>query len=409
MGNSFLSGLLAAVKSKMVPIVTKIKFFMTPQFWRTKVLSKFRDFLNKVFDVKPKDQNDYYGVMGYLVSKRLAYAIVLAIGILVTVYLVNLSSTIFPYESGAKTYKYNSAMLRFTTSDEVKIKAKSGYVAYVGAVNKGVVSGQGKLYDRDGNLVYQGEFDNNKYNGAGTSFYKNGNTTYKGNFVDNLYDGDGVSFRETGTMEYQGQFQKGLKNGQGILFGENGKEVYNGQFANDEIVYSKLVGMSAPEIKKAYTGKWTAFEDNFDYCVYLSDIDALYEGNNVESSVEDEVVAETVYVLKDRFQFGDKTCTSIKDLQETIGEPIYYGASEAILPEAVIINELSSKRTIFKGPINIDYEQLYDEYCKVSNYDSEYTLYLYSFEYDGMLYTFFCKDRDSNFEFYSIIKAEGGE
>lgn len=409
MGNSFLNGLLAAVKAKIVPIVTKLRMFMTVQFWRTKVMSKFRDFFGKIFDIKPKDKDDYYGIFSYLVSKRLAYAIVLAIGVISAVYLVNTSSFTFFKVDGVKTYKYNSVMLRFASDSEVRIKAKSGYVAYDGAIEKGVIKGTGKLFDKDGNLVYQGLFDNNKYNGTGTAYYKNGNTTYAGEFVDNLYEGKGKLYREGGTIEYSGEFSNGHKNGEGVLCNESGQPIYTGLFANDDLVYSQLVGKTASEIGEAYTGAWTVYESEDEYCMHMKEIDAIYQGNNTEDSVKDEIVANAIYVMKDEFTYGNDVCKNIKDVKKLFGKALYHGNSPATLPEAIVIHTMGSSGKTFKGPIELNYTQQYDEYCKVEGYDQEYVLYLYTFERDGLLYTFFCKDKDSEFECYSIMATEGGE
>lgn len=412
MGNGFIATLIATAKNKITPIITKLRFFLTPQFWRTKVLTKFREIFSKIFDVRPKDKDDYYSIGRYLVSKRLAYALVLTIGVLSAVYLIAIRGVLLPKTAGIKEYKYTSVLLRFTTSDKVIIKGKGGYKAYEGAVKKGFVSGPGRLYDKEGNLVYQGNFESNRYNGVGNSYYPSGGITYSGMFTDNLYEGQGKLYRENGVLSYTGDFSQGMKNGEGTLCDESGKAVYTGTFSQDELVYSALIGKSASEIKDMYVGSWTAYESQYgDYCVHLPDIEAIYEGITPEESVEDEISVGMVYVLKDKFRFGGVDCKSISDIEDLLGEPVYQGNSRAIMPEAVAIKTLSRTKSILNGPIKMDYTQEYEEYCSVNSYD-DYILYLYSFEKDGTRYTFYCADKGADFAFYSVSaagEAEEGE
>lgn len=402
MGNSFLRTLLSSIKAKITPIVTRLRLFLTPQFWRTKVISKFRQVFSKIFDVRPKDKDDYYGVGRYLVSKRLAYAIVMAIGALSLIYLVAVRGVLVPNGDGIKTYKYNSILLRFVKSEKIIITGKGGYKAYEGAVNRGKVSGQGKLYNRDGQLVYQGNFETNKYNGQGRTYYGSGNMCYNGSFVDNEYEGEGKLYRDTGSMEYQGEFSQNMKNGQGTLYDESSKAVYQGEFSRDRLVYSSLLGLTAREVREKYTGDWVAYQYDDEDCVYMQDISALYVGGTPDDSVTDEIMVWSVYVLSNQFEYGEKECRNAEDLRAVFGEPIYHGNSNAILPEAVAIDIISNYKTILNGNIQIDGVQEYREFINVDNYEQDYKVYLYTYERDGLQYTFVCRDTKGEFAFYSI-------
>ncbi len=45
---------------------------------------------------------------------------------------------------------------------------------------------------------------------------------------------------------------------------------------------------------------------------------------------------------------------------------------------------------------------IFDDVAEVSRLEKAYQAYIYVFDKDGILYTFFCKDRDSGFDFYRI-------
>lgn len=405
MGNSFIRALLSSIKAKITPIVTRVRLFTTPQFWRTKVISKFRQTFSKIFNVRPKDKDDYYGIGRYLVSKRLAYAIVMVIGVLSLVYLVAVRGAFVPTKEGIKTYRYSSVLLRFVKSDKVIITGKGGYKAYEGAVQKGVVTGQGKLFNREGQLVYQGNFATNKYNGQGRTYYPTGNICYNGAFVENEYEGQGKLYRDTGSLEYQGEFSHNMKNGEGTLYNEAGQAVYTGEFARDRLVYSSLLGLSASKVRSKYSGDWVAYQYEDENCVYMQDINAVYLGRSTEDSVSDEIVVESIYVLSDSFGYGDVECHNIEDLKALFGEPMYHGNSNAILPEAIAIDIISDYKTILNGNIQIDEVQEFIEYITVEDFKQDYKVYLYTYERDGLQFTFVCRDSTGEFAFYSITPA----
>ena len=80
MGQNLFSVLFSTIKSRFAPIVTKIRLWTSWTFIRTKITSAVRDFFLKVLNIKPKDKDDYYTIFGWMISKRLAYAIIIIIG-----------------------------------------------------------------------------------------------------------------------------------------------------------------------------------------------------------------------------------------------------------------------------------------------------------------------------------------
>ena len=213
MGDNLFRVLLASAKAKITPFVTKVKMWTSWNFIRTRGISKIRDFFTALLDVRPRHKRDYYSVFGWLVSKRLAMAVLVVIGVLSIYYLYSIHSTLTSARAeGIKTYDYDSVMLRFA-DEKVRIRGKSGYLAYEGDVKGGAVTGYGTLYNPAGTVVYQGNFDMNMYQGNGTRYYDSGILMYSGNFQENLFDGNGKLYRENGSLAYEGEFALGRVRG----------------------------------------------------------------------------------------------------------------------------------------------------------------------------------------------------
>lgn len=402
--------LLASIKAKITPLVTKFRQITSENFIRTRVIAKIREFFVLLFDVRPKNKKDYYEVFGWLISKKLAYAIVVVIGVLSMIYLVSIRSMYLPQkqEDGIKTYDYDDVMLRFAKG-KVRIRGKSGYLAYEGDVEKGSVTGSGNLYGVDGTLLYQGEFAQNEYEGSGTQYYPDGTMHYKGAFSGNLYEGTGKLYRENGTLSYDGEFARGMKEGTGKLYAAGDKPVYEGSFSKDQLVYSALLGKSTAEVAQAYTGSRVIYRNDSDFTVLMPDIQALYIGVTDEANLEEQVMVDSVYVLKDSILVGDQECTTIKDLKAAFGEIVYEGNSIVTLPEAVAINYLNTKKQTMNGSVELETTDEYTDVITVNRIQDDYPVYLYSFRKDGLLYTFVCKDKNDTFSFYSIMSEEGAE
>ena len=410
MGNNLIQVLLASIKAKITPLVTKFRQITSENFIRTRVIAKIREFFVLLFDVRPKNKKDYYEVFGWLISKKLAYAIVVVIGVLSMIYLVSIRSMYLPQKQtdGIKTYDYDDVMLRFAKG-KVRIRGKSGYLAYEGDVEKGSVTGSGNLYGVDGTLLYQGEFAQNEYEGSGTQYYPDGTMHYKGAFSGNLYEGTGKLYRENGTLSYDGEFARGMKEGIGKLYAAGDKPVYEGSFSKDQLVYSALLGKSTAEVAQAYTGSRVIYRNDSDFTVLMPDIQALYIGVTDEANLEEQVMVDSIYVLKDSILIGDQECTTIKDLKAAFGEIVYEGNSIVTLPEAVAINYLNTKKQTMNGSVELETTDEYTDVITVNRIQDDYPVYLYSFRKDGLLYTFVCKDKNDTFSFYSIMSEEGAE
>ncbi len=410
MGNNLIQVLLASIKAKITPLVTRFRQLTSESFIRTRVVAKIREFFVMIFDVRPKHKKDYYEVFGWLISKKLAYAIVIVIGVLSLIYLVSIRSMYLPQsqEDGVKTYNYDDIMLRFAKGS-VRILGKSGYLAYEGDVEKGAVTGYGNLYGVDGTLLYQGNFEHNKYEGSGVQYYEDGTMHYKGEFSENLYEGTGKLYRESGILAYDGEFSQGMKEGIGKLYASGDKAVYEGSFSRDELVYSSLLGKTTAEVAEAYSGSRVIYQSDSDFAVLMSDIDALYMATTDEESLDDSVMVESIYVLSDSIKLGNKECTSISDLRSAFGEEVYEGNSIVTLPEAVAINELNKQKETLNGSVEMETTDEYTDVISVSSIQDDYPVYLYSFAKDGLLYTFVCGDKNDTFSFYSIMSEEAGE
>lgn len=410
MGNNLIQVLLASIKAKITPLVTKFRQLTSASFLRARLIAKIREFFIKLFDVRPKHKKDYYEVFGWLVSKKLAYAILIVIGVLSMIYLVSIRSMYLPQKQtdGIKTYDYDDMMLRFAKGT-VRIRGKSGYIAYQGDVEKGGVNGYGNLYGVDGTLLYQGNFVNNEYEGSGTQYYPDGTMHYKGNFSGNLYEGTGKLYRENGTLEYDGEFARGMKEGTGKLYAAGDKPVYEGSFSQDQLVYSAMLGKSTAEVAQSYKGERIIYQDDIQFSVLMPDINALYVGVTDEENLEDTVMVDSIYVLKNTITFGKNECSTISDLRNVFGTEVYDGNSIVTLPEAVAINYLNKQKQTLTGSVEMDVTEEFTNVFTVEGIQDDYPVYLYSFRKDGLLYTFVCGDRNGTFAFYSIMSEEGGE
>lgn len=408
MGTSLFQILVNAIKSKIVPIISKLKMWTSWNFIRTRIIAVIRGFFSSLLDFKPRDKKDYFEVFGWLISKRLAFAAVVMIGVLSSYYLVRIRmSTISIGGDGIRTYGYNSIMLRFTEG-KVKIKGKSGYLAYEGDVADGSVTGNGTLYNRDGGVVYQGSFVKNCYHGAGTSYYPDGTMEYSGQFENNLYQGSGTQYRENGSLLYEGSFDRGKREGTGSLYDNGNNLIYSGSFSRDQIVYSELLGKTSAEVAKCYNGSRELYENDTEFAVILKDIDAIYLGASDPESLDDEIRVDQVIVLKDSFPAGSGSTSSIKELRKYFGEERYQGNSGITMGEAVAVNYLDSQAGGNGWTVQMNVSSDYSDYGFVESFDTGFSVYMYSFYKDGLIYTFFSQDRNDRFSFYSVEKEEGG-
>lgn len=402
--NNLLSVLNSTLKARITPIWTKLRYWTSPSFIRARVLTKIRSALSNIFHIKPRHKNDYYPFFRYLISKRLAHAIVIVVGILCLCYFVWINPVVNIKEgltSGEKIYSYNSLPLRFAKG-QVKIKAKAGYVAYDGNVEKGSVTGYGQLFNKDGGLVYKGNFEKNEYSGQGVLYYPIGQVEYEGQFQNNLFNGEGRLYRENGTKHYEGAFSNGVFEGEGTLYNVSDTAVFQGSFHNGEIVYSQLLGKSVSDIAGMYTGASQIYQKDTDWAVIMDDIDAFYVAGAVENSIEDDTKTSAIYVGKEEFVYGDSRITTIEELKNVMGTPLFEGNSYVTFPEAVGINWLTRQGKDLPFEITMETTAPYEEVRIVDSYQTDALIYLYVFQVEDITYTFFATDRNAGFFMYEL-------
>lgn len=402
--NNLLSVLLSTLKARITPIWTKIRYWTNWNFIKTKILSRIRRALTNLFQVKPRDKNDYYPLFRYLVSKRLARAVVVVIGILCLCYflwanpIVNMAEGM---NKGEKIYSYNSLFLKFADGP-VKIKAKKGYVAYDGDVEKGYVTGQGRLFDENGGLVYDGNFEKNKYSGKGTLYYPTGQVKYEGEFQKNDFSGAGILYKENGTKKYEGNFANGVYEGQGTLYNTAETAVFSGNFQNGHLVYTQLLGKTPTEIAELYTGRSLLYQSDKETAVVMKDIDAFYVSPTESTSIETETKVSSVYVEQNKFFFGNKKITTIEDVRKVLGEPVFEGNSYVTFAESAGIRMLQEAGEEIPIEVDMEVQQEFDEVWTVDSYNGNAVDYLYVFEDKDLTYTFFTTERNGRFFMYQI-------
>lgn len=400
-----LQSFKAAVKSMILRTRSKIKKVFGPAQHRAKAEKKIRETVKDLLDFKPKNGKDYVGVFAWLVSKPLVRAAVLIAGLLSLYYLVFINPpSIFKGAGGIRTYSYRSIPLKFAKGN-VRIKARSGYVAYEGNVEKGFVTGKGTLYRKSGEMVYTGEFRKNQYEGEGKLYYPGGQMQYEGTFENNVYSGEGTLYRENGSKEYEGGFSRGMKNGEGKLYDSGDNEVFSGNFSQDELLYSDLLGKTTEEITGVYTGERKLYTDGGnEFAAALEDIDAVYSGAQDGAALDDSMKVEGIYVLKDQIYLKDQLCRSVPELKNLLGEAQYEGNSSVTLAETVAISYLNDKGDSILEPVEMDSAREFTDVITVNDYDSGYLVYLYTYSLDGVRYTFFCSEKDGEFAMYLIEK-----
>ncbi len=403
--NTLFQGFIHALKARITPLWTRIRLLTNPTYLRGEVLRRLIQYFRNMTDVRPRDKSDYYGFFGWLISKRLAFLIVIAVGIFSAYYVtfVQPLSVFTSSADGVKTYSYRSVPLRFTEG-KVRILAKSKYLAYEGMVSKGNANGQGKLFREDGSLVYEGQFERSEFHGTGTSYYPAGQVQYTGTFQHNLFSGTGRLYRENGSLEYDGAFLEGMKEGEGTLYDSGTNKVFTGNFSKDHLLYSDFLGKDTAEAAKVYTGEKTVYTDEEYFVVDMPDIDAIYYGNQAEENLEDTVMIEGVYVLQDMFPYGEREYTHIAEIRQLLGDAVYEGNAYLTMPEAVAIHVMNRTEPALHGDVSGIWEQYLQDAVTVTDYDDSYSVYLYTFVQEDMRYTFFCKDRSGDFEMYLLEK-----
>ena len=115
-------------------------------------------------------------------------------------------------------------------------------------------------------------------------------------------------------------------------------------------------------------------------------------------------------VMQDHINFGGNVCSTIAQVKDVMGSPTYQGDSFATFPEIIGIYEMSKTRNIYSGKPEIDMSQDLNDLATVKGYTRSYPVYLFSFERDGLLYSFLTKDSGgTGFEMYFISVLKEGD
>lgn len=385
--------LITTIKAKLMPVLNKLK---------NKVLVPIRNFFVQLLDIRPRDEKDYYSFLGWLVSRRLAMAAVVVISILCITFLQISKPDKTENGTPYKAYKYNSPMLKLVTG-KVQILGRSGYMAYIGDVEKGIVKGSGTLYNPAGDIVYDGEFDANAYNGTG-KYYENSQLRYEGTFKDNLYEGVGKLYHENAALWYEGSFHLGRMSGEGTLYDAFKNPVYSGNFQEGGIVYQELIGKKTTEISQMYMGAREIFTADDIYEVYMKDIDAVYFGEDAGNTLDEEFIVKGVYVLLPQVCLCGKEIQDIPQVRECLGESVYEGNTLLEPEDEIALNRACELRgeSVLYGKSGCRETAVYDDVTEVSAFDGDYQAYIYVYENEGIIYTFFSRDKDGEFDFYRI-------
>ena len=404
MNKTLFGALISSLQRLFMSVLTKLKILFNPTFWTTTVIAGLNRFFTKIFSVKPRDKKDYYPFFKWYVSKKLAWAIVIILGVLSIWYITAMSPLASAGKGGAgsgdkiPTYKYNSLPLKFKTG-EVRILARDKHVAYVGFVKGGRANGKGRLYTPNDELLYSGDFENSMYEGQGELFYPDGTVKYTGSFSKNLYNGEGTSFRQGGTLEYKGEYSEGLRSGNGELHNAGGNRVFAGKFRMDNIVYPEFVGKAATQAADMYMGRLSTYRSADEACAAMREINAVYELASGENSLDQEWRIRAVYVLNGYIDWNGRRIETIQDLRANIEGLEYAGVTWASLAESVSIN-LSGQEEI--ALVDIKGAETFEDVYDVQGYEGR-EVYIYTFRNDGLLYTFFCDTHSSQrFVMYSI-------
>lgn len=367
------------------------------------IIARIKKQFVRFLDFRPRDETDYYVFLWWSVSRRLAMAAVVVTGVFCLFLIWSSKPAGLLVQHAEKAYRYNSLFLKFATG-KVRILGKSGYTAYVGDVEGGTVKGKGTLYGIQGNVVYEGEFDDNAYNGEGKYYSEGAQLLYEGAFRDNCYCGAGKLYRENGMLWYEGNFDHGFMEGEGALYDTAQQEIYSGSFRHGRILYQELIGRSTSELAGRYRGAREIYMGDGIYCVYMKDIDAIYFGADKSNTLEEEFLVSGLYVLESDICLGGEPSGDIAQLHGFFGTPVYEGNTVLDAEDEIALNTMCGLigRDVLYGKAGYRENPVYDDVKEVSGFDRDYQAYIYVYENEGVLYTFFCRDKESGFDFYRI-------
>lgn len=402
--NTLFKTAMEAVAYKMNSTLSTIRQCLRWEYIRTVMLSRLREFFDSLFDVKPKDKDDYYMFFSWMISRKLAFSLVMVTG-LGSLFLITMFHPLEGSGTGTvKTYRYDALPLKFHKGD-VRILAADGHTAYVGNVKKGNVSGTGRLYGKNGELIYEGAFENNRYNGTGKLYYGSGALKYSGEFQDNLYQGTGTGYWSNGSREYTGEYEQGKKSGEGQLFDSSGNLVFTGVFSAGYPVYAQFLGKTTKEAGQLYSGPVVMYDSGNEFCVDMPEIGAIYSARPGDDTLEGDYTVERIYVLADHLQLAGEDHKDISSIETVMGEAGYQGFSNMVLAEAVGIKKLKAWGNPDFADPKLEGNQVFQEVMEIKSYQKDYDLYLYAFTYENLVYSFYSDKKSGHFSMYSIENA----
>lgn len=406
--NNLFSIIFANIKRIFSKFVAKLKQLTSLTYLKALFNRTVGKFFTTLFDVKPKNKDDYYTVGNLMIGKKLCLAITVVISALALWYILQrlpaaVSSGSVKAQETIPTYKYSSMALK-GFNGKANVLAERGYVAYIGDLADGRATGSGTLYGADGGEVYIGEFVENMYDGSGRLFYQGGDLKYDGQFKSNLYNGKGSLYNRGGKMQYNGDFADGLKHGNGTLYDGSVNPIFNGRFYRDVPQYTDFLGKTTADLANAFTGTRKLYTWDSFTCLSYPQLDVMYAVNTQTGDLSGDIKVGMLYVLNEKFtENGSKPLTK-DELTQYFGKPIYDGYSFVQFPEIAAITELKTQLsyTGFAGIKKATYEHPYTELYNCTGFDAEGQLYIVTYTENSLVYTFYFEDSTQTYDFYSV-------
>lgn len=140
------------------------------------------------------------------------------------------------------------------------------------------------------------------------------------------------------------------------------------------------------------------------YAVYMKEIDAIYFGDDASNTLEEEFTVKGIYVLQPQVYLGGNMMEDIPQIREILGEPVYEGNTYLEPEDEIALNKACDLigENVLYGRSGYKETPVYDDVTAVSEFDRDYQAYIYVYEDEGIVYTFFCKDKDAGFDFYRM-------
>ncbi len=132
----------------------------------------------------------------------------------------------------------------------------------------------------------------------------------------------------------------------------------------------------------------------------MQDINVIYNGINEENKLDEEYNVESVFVLESTFPAQKTSLSDITQIKAYMGKPVYEGNTNLTVMECITVNQLIEKGDLDFERIEIESDSPFSDMVDIIDYDKTKEIYIYTFENNGLLYTFYCKNRDGKFAFW---------